>query len=162
MTRRIITQSQAVNNGIGIQSGGYVWTSPSNINQIGSASTISLAEAFKPKKAGKKTSHIVFVLDDSGSMQSCRDATISGYNEYLQMQKADAKETGIPTFVSLYKFDGYSLKGVFERISVEEVPNLDRNSYNPKGGTNLYDAIGGVMMKINTHLSANKKQIVIL
>lgn len=158
MTRRINTQSQTVSNGgLGIQSGGYVWTSPSNINPVIPTPLISLAEAFKPKKAGKKTSHIVFILDDSGSMQSCRDATISGYNEYLQMQKADAKETGIPTFVSLYKFDGYSLNGVFERISVEEVANLDRNSYNPKGGTNLYDAIGGVMMKINTHLSANKK-----
>lgn len=117
----------------------------------------SLAEAFKPKRAGKNTSHVIFVLDDSGSMQSCRAATISGYNEYLQAQKKDAKDTGIPTFVSLYKFDGSSVKTVFSRVSVEEVKDLDEKSYNPQGMTNLYDAIGGVMMQINSQLSANKK-----
>lgn len=117
----------------------------------------SLAEAFKPKRAGKNTSHIIFVLDDSGSMQSCRAATISGYNEYLQSQRKDAKESGIPTFVSLYKFDGVSVNCVFNRVSVDEVKNLDETSYDPNGTTNLYDAIGGVMMQINTQLAANKK-----
>jgi hypothetical protein len=117
----------------------------------------SLAEAFKPKKAGTKTSHIIFVLDDSGSMQSCRAATISGYNEYLQSQRKDAKETGIPTFVSLYKFDGSFVNCVFSRVSVDEVNELDEKSYNPRGTTNLYDAIGGVMMQINAQLTASKK-----
>lgn len=117
----------------------------------------SLAEAFKPKRAGKKTSHVIFVLDDSGSMQSCRASTISGYNEYLQAQKKDAKETGIPTFISLYKFDGSSVNSVFNRVSVDEVKDLDEKSYDPQGMTNLYDAIGGVMMQINSQLAANKK-----
>lgn len=125
--------------------------------QVPAKPKVSLAEAFKPKRAGTKTSHIIFVLDDSGSMQSCRAATISGYNEYLQAQKKDALETGIPTFVSLYKFDGSSVKSVFNRISVSEVKDLDENSYDPQGMTNLYDAIGGVMMQINSQLSANKK-----
>jgi len=117
----------------------------------------SLAEAFKPKRAGKKTSHVIFVLDDSGSMQSCRAATISGYNEYLQSQKKDAVETGIPTFVSLYKFDGSSVNCVFNRVVADEVKDLDEVSYNPQGTTNLYDALGGVMMQINSQLAANKK-----
>ena len=117
----------------------------------------SLAEAFKPKRAGKKTSHVIFVLDDSGSMQSCRAATISGYNEYLQSQRKDAKENGIPTFVSLYKFDGSAVNCVFSRISVEEVKELDEKSYDPRGMTNLYDAIGGVMMQINSQLTSHKK-----
>jgi Mg-chelatase subunit ChlD len=118
----------------------------------------SLAEAFNPKRAGTKTSHVIFVLDDSASMQSCRDSTISGYNEYLQAQKKDAKETGIDTFISLYKFDGKSVNCVFSRVSVDEVNELDMYSYNPRGTTNLYDAIGGVMMQINTQLSLHKKK----
>lgn len=117
----------------------------------------ALADSFSPKRAGKKTSHVVFVLDDSGSMQYCRDATISGYNEYLQMQKKDADETGIETFVSLYKFDGRTVTSVFDRVEVKEVSELNRDSYNPQGGTNLYDAIGGVMMKINDELAKSKK-----
>jgi hypothetical protein len=152
MTRRITTQSQVVTNGIGIQSGGYA-----NFPTNGFPTPATLIDAFKPKRAGKKTSHIIFVLDDSGSMQSCRAATISGYNEYLQSQKKDAVETGIPTFVSLYKFDGSSVKCVFNRVAADEVKELDEKSYNPQGTTNLYDAIGGVMIQINTQLAANKK-----
>lgn len=117
----------------------------------------SLGEAFKPKKAGKNKSHIIFILDDSGSMQSCRDSTISGFNEYLQGQKADAEQTGIETFVSLYKFDGSSVYCTIDHINVQDVKLLDRNSYNPRGGTNLLDAMGGVLMKINEQLSAVKK-----
>ena len=168
MTRRINAQAQVVANGIGIQSGGYVnvqgSTLPGSMNAqpITLVQTVvtkpSLADAFKPKRAGKKTSHVVFVLDDSGSMQDCRQATISGYNEFLQLQKEDAKKTGIPTFVSLYKFDGRNVNSVFNRVSVEEVEGLNEKTYNPQGMTNLYDAIGGVMMQINTQLTAKKKE----
>jgi len=113
-----------------------------------------LAEAFKPKKAGTKSSHSIFVLDDSGSMRGCREATISGYNEYLDVQRKNAE---IPTFVSLYKFDGQSLSVVHNRVPVAEAPDLNKESYNPQGTTNLYDAIGGVLMAINTDLSSRKK-----
>jgi hypothetical protein len=168
MTRRITKQSQIVTNGLGVQSGGYFYPSPSAVYPIpvnpiiGIQPTVTstkspLVEAFKPKRAGTKTSHVIFVLDDSGSMNSCRAATISGYNEYLQSQKKDALETGIPTFVSLYKFDGSSVKCVFNRVSVGEVKDLDERSYDPQGTTNLYDAIGGVMMQINSQLSGYKK-----
>ena len=119
----------------------------------------SLGAAFKPKKAGKNTSHIVFLLDDSGSMQSCRDQTIAGFNEFLEGQKHDAKETGIKTFVSLYKFDGSNVKSEFDHVDVNEVANLTRYNYNPSGGTNLLDAMGGVMMNINLLLSKTKKDM---
>lgn len=114
-------------------------------------------EAFKPKRAGKNTSHVIFLLDDSGSMQSCRDTTISGYNEYLDSQKADAEKTGIKTFVSLYKFDGYNVNCVFDRKPVDEANHISRDDYNPQGMTNLYDGMGGVMMAVNKNLEANKK-----
>lgn len=129
-----------------------IWTQPV------SHTTQKLGKAFEPKKAGKNTSHVVFVLDDSASMQSCREATISGFNEFLENQKKDAEETGIKTFVSLYKFDGSNVNVVFERVSINEVEPLNERTYNPRGMTNLYDAIGGVMMKINLHLSERKKK----
>lgn len=119
---------------------------------------VSLGEAFKPKQAGQKKSHIIFVLDDSGSMQSCRDQTIEGFNEYLKAQKLDSVNTGIETFVSLYKFDGWNVNCVYTKTPVADAILLDRDSYNPKGGTNLLDAMGGVMMAINEQLSANKKK----
>jgi Mg-chelatase subunit ChlD len=122
------------------------------------AKTTSLGEAFKPKQAGQTKSHIIFVLDDSGSMQSCRDQTIQGFNEYLKGQQTDAVTTGIATSVSLYKFDGWNVNCVYDHVAVADAALLDRESYNPQGGTNLLDAMGGVMMKINEQLSANKKK----
>lgn len=153
-TRRITAKQTILSP---INSGVHPLHSSIYVKSTVTAPAVNLAEAFKPKRAGTKTSHIIFVLDDSGSMQTCRAATISGYNEYLQAQKKDALETGIPTFVSLYKFDGSSVNAVFNRVSVNEVEELNEKSYDPQGLTNLYDAIGGVMMNINSQLSANKK-----
>lgn len=119
----------------------------------------NLVDAFKPKRAGKnpKLSHIVFVLDESSSMDSCWDSTISGYNEYLTAQKLDAKTAGIQTLVSLFKFNGNNVDCIFDRQDVQEVTPLTKSNYRPNGGTNLHDAMGGVMMKINTILSEKKK-----
>lgn len=120
--------------------------------------TNSLGNAFLPKRSGKKTFHLVFVLDDSYSMLSTKKATISGYNEYLNGQRLAAKENGIPTFVSLYKFDGNDVKSIFSRISISEVQNLTESDYHPMGSTNLYDGIGGVMLQLNSDFSSKKKK----
>ncbi len=131
------------------------------------APAISLVEAFKPKRAGKnpKLSHIVFVLDESSSMRACWDQTISGYNEYLAGQRLDAETNGIETLVSLYKFNGSQVNCVFDRVDVKLVKPLDKTSYYPNGNTNLHDAFGGVMMKVNSLLSyknkANRESVII-
>jgi len=119
----------------------------------------NLVAAFNPKRAGKnsKLSHVVFVLDESSSMSSCWDSTIAGYNEYLAGQRDDAERTGIHTLVSLYKFNGSQVNCVFDRVDVKSVKPLDKTSYRPSGGTNLHDAIGGVMMQINNLLSTKDK-----
>ena len=134
----------------------YTMMQPSTNNSIAVKPT--LVDAFKPKRAGTKTSHIVFVLDDSASMQASREATISGYNEYLKMQKKDAEANNITTFVSLYKFDGVNVNCVFNRINVNQVEELSKKTYDPNGMTNLHDAIGGVMIQVNTQLKAHKKE----
>ena len=137
-------------------------TAPVSIN-LGAAVThvtpIDLVAAFKPKRAGKnpKLSHIVFVLDESSSMSSCYDQTIAGYNEYLKAQKEDAQKTGIQTLVSLFKFNGFNVDCIFDRQDVQEVTPLTKSNYRPSGGTNLHDAMGGVMMKINSLLAEKKK-----
>jgi len=114
----------------------------------------NIAEAFKPKKAGKKTSHVVVILDESGSMYSIQDATIAAFNEFLAEQKKDK----IKTYVSLYKFNGYDIGTVYDHVSVEEISKLTPKSYQPGGGTNLLDAMGSVMLKVNQRLSESKKK----
>ncbi len=108
------------------------------------------AQEFSAVEAGTKTAHVIFILDDSGSMQSCRNQTISGYNEYLQGQM----ESEVPTFVSLYKFDGCSVNSLYSRVPVSTAPKLNLETYNPQGGTNLLDAIGSVILETNQKLSA--------
>lgn len=169
MTRRISAQSQSVSNGLGIQAGGYIYQTPPTIYPAPVTpvavvtqpvpTKTSLGEAFKPKRAGKNPnlSHIIFILDDSGSMQSCRKQTIDGFNEYLKGQQINAKETGIETLVSLYKFDGTKVSCTIDRKKVEEVEPLNEKTYNPQGGTNLNDAMGGVLMQINNSLTSKKK-----
>lgn len=162
---RRITAGSAHANPIATYVGAYVQPTTSavlgTIAKVPSPITApaNLGEAFKPKRAGKnpKLSHIIFVLDESSSMSSCWDQTISGYNEYLKAQKEDAEKTGIQTLVSLYKFNGYDVRAIFDRQDVQEVQPLDKTSYRPIGGTNLLDAMGGVMLKINSLLAEKKK-----
>jgi len=145
--------------------GGYVLPSVPSISSVTSARRItdfnplSLVEAFKPKRAGKNKNlaHVVVVLDDSSSMQSCLEATISGFNEFIAGQKTDAKQSGIKTLVSLFKFNGSHVTCVFDRQDVETVEPLTKKTYNPSGNTNLLDAMGGVLMKINELLTAKNK-----
>ena len=36
----------------------------------------------------KKTKHCVFILDQTGSMESCKRDTIGGFNNFLKEQKS--------------------------------------------------------------------------
>ena len=60
-------------------------------------------------------------------------------------------------FVLDDKFDGRNVNSVYNRLPVATVSPLNRDTYNPNGMTNLFDAIGGVMMQINADLTAKKK-----
>ena len=90
------------------------------------------------------------VLDRSGSMESCREATISGYNEYLKGLAAD-KETKYS--VSLLQFDSPNntpeLTVSYADKPLAEVPALDMNGYAPRGMTPLYDAVGECCRRVD-------------
>lgn len=111
-----------------------------------------IGQAFRPHRAGKDQTHVAYILDDSGSMSPVREATISAYNESIRNQIIDSERTGRITYVSLFKFDGYNVNCLFFRKDVRLVTPLTFNDYNPQGMTNLYDAIGGVMMDLNAKL----------
>lgn len=84
-----------------------------------------------------KTTHIHFILDNSGSMASVLDSTISGFNEYVGNLQADDLDYKM-TFT---KF-GDAVEVVFRDKDINEVPKLDEESYSANGGmTALYDAV---------------------
>lgn len=123
-----------------------------------------VAPEFKPKKAGKNSAHVVFILDSSSSMMSCYDSTIKGFNEFLKGHR----ESDVKTFVSLYTFNGSETKCVHDHVDVLKVEELTKSSWRPSGSTNLLDSIGEVMHRVNGRLRTDTKknrdsvQIVIL
>jgi uncharacterized protein YegL len=93
----------------------------------------------KPKAKENRGSVLInFVLDKSGSMGSCVDDTISGFNTYIKKLKEDKK--------SSYKFSLTLFDTRFEErfvsVDLKDVPDLNTANYIPGGGTALYDAIG--------------------
>ncbi len=86
----------------------------------------------------KYLTYIIFVIDRSGSMESIRNDMIGGFNSFIKTQKeANIGECR----VFAYKFDtDYEI--IFENMDINSVPLLDENSYQPRGGTALYDSLG--------------------
>lgn len=77
----------------------------------------------------------IFLLDRSGSMESCWYDTIGGYNSFLTSQKP------LGGTMSLIFFD-HEYEKVYENKPIEEVENLTIDTYKPRGSTALLDAIG--------------------
>ena len=89
--------------------------------------------------AKKKVPTLVinFVLDETGSMESVRDATISGFNEYVETLKKRPEDL-LFTFT---KFNSGKIQVVHSAVPLSEVEPLNRNTYQPDNMTPLYDAI---------------------
>ena len=80
---------------------------------------------------------IFFLLDRSGSMGAIRDDVIGGYNTFLADQKALTPNA----LATLWQFD-HEIETTYENIRLEDAPELDRASFQPRGGTHLLDTLG--------------------
>jgi len=88
-----------------------------------------------------KKIYVNFVLDETGSMEICRDATISGFNEFLQGMRGDQKDDDQEVRFTLTKFNSIRVEVVHDAVPLSEVKELTPNSYRPQELTPLYDAI---------------------
>jgi hypothetical protein len=84
----------------------------------------------------------VFLLDRSGSMESCWDDTIGGFNAFLAEQKATGGT------LTLIQFD-HEYQMTYERVKIDEVAALSHETYKPRGSTALLDAIGRLIKNWN-------------
>lgn len=100
----------------------------------------------------KKNFYVNLLLDESGSMGSCFQATLTGYNSYVK-QLTDSKN---PTFFSLTKFNSNGCKPSFVAREVAKVPALSNKNYSPAGGTPLYDAIGKTIAAFDRKIARDK------
>jgi hypothetical protein len=77
----------------------------------------------------------VFILDRSGSMETCRDDTIGGFNAFLNEQKPEGGT------LTLILFD-HEYNVMYENKPIGECPLLTEQTFVPRGATALLDAIG--------------------
>jgi hypothetical protein len=94
-------------------------------------------------------SDITVVLDRSGSMSTVADDTIGGFNTFLDEQKAAPGEANF----TLVQFDT-EYEFVHKGRSVRDVPALTRQTFQPRGGTALLDAIGRAVQETGSRLDA--------
>jgi len=96
----------------------------------------------------KNYTEIAFVLDRSGSMASCKDAAIDGFNHFLKEQQA---VEGLAK-LTLALFDDEYLVPV-QSTPVSDVVPLNSRTYSPRNTTALLDAIGRTIDELGGRLS---------
>lgn len=107
----------------------------------------------KQKKDKKKVGSEILVnviLDRSGSMESNKEGTRSGYNEYLKGLRQDKKAK---YSITLTQFDAPMVAPELTVCYVDkpltEVEDLAVDQYTPRGNTPLYDAIGETIRRVD-------------
>lgn len=98
---------------------------------------------------------ISFVLDETGSMDSIRDATIEGFNSYIKQVRKDTEGN---ITVTLTKFNSNKVEVVYSDVPIDEVPKLNRENYNPAAVTPLYDAVGATIKKVEESIKTRTRK----
>ena len=91
---------------------------------------------------------IAIVLDRSGSMESCKESTVAGFNEFIRAQKEIPGEAT----VKLVQFDD-QYETVFDK-PLKDCPELTQNTFVPRGSTALLDAQGRTIVELGQELAA--------
>lgn len=97
---------------------------------------------------------IIFVIDESGSMQGTESDVIGGFNSFIEEQRT--KSYG-KVDVTLYKFNNECSR-IFNNLPLEKIRPLDNRDYSPGGLTALYDTIGTAIDKAEKHNSILKQR----
>lgn len=107
----------------------------------------TIPNPFVPSVSARRPAHVAIVLDRSGSMESCRDATISGFNEYAEHIRRTAAAEGLDVRLSLTVFNQEVSMPLFQAPLAQLRP-LDRQSYVPDGMTAMLDAVGRTLQRL--------------
>lgn len=108
----------------------------------------------------KNLTEIIFIIDRSGSMISIREDMIGGFNAFIQEQQKLPDECK----VSCYQFDtgGWGVfnednssvvETLYEEKPLDKVPLLTTETFIPRGGTPLYEAVAIVVKKVGDRLA---------
>ena len=103
----------------------------------------------------KELTEIIFILDESGSMGSVRNDVVGGFNTFVKDQKELPREA----ILTLVKFDTDYTK-LHEGALLENVNDLNNETYRPGGMTALLDAVGKTINEVvSRHATLDKDEV---
>jgi uncharacterized protein YegL len=106
---------------------------------------------------GHARMHVIVVQDRSGSMAHRREATISGFNEYIDgLRKEDADIR-----VTLTQFD-HNVENRYTAKPLHQLNSMRRSDYRIGGGTALYDAVGTTILNVKHAIGSDDKVLVVI
>jgi hypothetical protein len=91
---------------------------------------------------------IMIILDRSGSMESCKESTVAGFNEFIRTQR----ELPGGATIRLVQFDD-QYETVFDK-NLKNCPELTQKTFVPRGSTALLDAQGRSIVELGQELAA--------
>ena len=95
---------------------------------------------------------ITFVLDESGSMDRFKDATINGFNEYLETLKNENVECKF----QLILFNSSKNERRYNFEDIKNIAKIEEGDYIPENLTPLYDSIGRGINETDIYIKKNR------
>lgn len=105
--------------------------------------------------------HHVLIIDESGSMLSCRQATVAGINQQLSTIKQTQDSLVTSNFVTLVFFNDQH-RTVLSNQPCNEVQNITYAAYLPQGNTALYDTVVSTIKQTEAELGEDCQDRVLL
>lgn len=101
----------------------------------------------KAEKAAAGKSHLMILIDESGSMQFTHEAVITGVNRFLKTFRDSAGRTRVT--IGFFDQNPGSPRTRYhvEHAKIEKVADLAASDFRPRGMTPLYDAILDVIAR---------------
>ena len=104
--------------------------------KITTTTTVTTTEEFIDIPTNEKT-HIICILDRSGSMSNIINDSIGGFNGFLNKQKELPDEATLTVIL----FDNqYEL--IYDNVDIKLANEMTKDIWYPRGMTSMYDAIG--------------------
>ena len=111
----------------------------------------------------KNKAYNLIILDESGSMESIKDATISGFNELIQSIQSEAdKDPEMKQFIQFFSFNSDGIRELVPLQKMKPMQPLTSVTYVPAAMTPLFDAIGHATSKLRYALEKEKDYAVLV
>lgn len=106
-------------------------------------------------KGGEGSCYNLIILDESGSMTGLEEATIAGANETISAIRAAADSLPeLKQYLTMVTFStrsrGDTLHVLNDATPIAEVKTLSPEDYRPEAMTPLYDAVGDILVRMNS------------